>query len=41
MHLELILQMSWQEKALYRASPALPAVLGYEVVGIVEKTKDP
>ena len=28
-------------KGLYRASPALPAVLGYEVVGIVEKTKDP
>ena len=28
-------------KGLYRASPPLPAILGYEVVGIVEKTKDP
>ena len=28
-------------KGLYKASPALPAVLGYEVVGIVEKTKNP
>ena len=28
-------------KGLHRASPALPAILGYEVVGIVEKTKDP
>ena len=28
-------------KGLYRASPPLPAVLGYEVVGIVEKTQDP
>lgn len=27
-------------KGLYKASPALPAVLGYEVVGIVEKTKN-
>ena len=28
-------------KGLYKASPPLPAVLGYEVVGIVEKVKDP
>jgi len=28
-------------KGLYRAAPPLPAVLGYEVVGVVIKVKDP